>query len=261
MAPPSEHVARVAARIEGAVALDLAVERAEDVLGGLCELRLAGDLAGFHPWPGQDLMVSVPPASATPRFRRYTVRRWDPDAGTVDVWVTTTTDGPGAAWAIGAAAGDHVEAVGPRGKIGLRDDASLHVFVVDESGLAAKCAMAEAITGPAEVFCLSLLVHNPEMADASAIEPSYAAEVSSRTHLLDPAEIDWAATVLDVATRSDDRTTAAGYVFCELGQSRKVAAALVDLGFHADRVAVKPYWRDGRANAANGEPERDDASE
>jgi len=257
---PSEHVTRVAARLEGVVALDLEVTGADEVFPGLRELRLAGDLRGFAPWPGQDLMVSVPPGAASARFRRYTVRRVDAEAGTVDVWVTTSTDGPGAAWAADAAPGDHVDAVGPRGKIAVRD-APVHLFVVDESGLAAKCAMAEGITAPAEVLCVSLLTPNPETLPTSAIEPRYAPKVASKTHVLDPSDADWIRTVLDMITAPLDRASIAAYVFGELTVTRDVAATLTSLGLDAQRVAVKPYWRDGRANEANGEPDRDAPSE
>ena len=66
-------------------------------------------------------MVSVP-TRRRDRWRRYTMRRLGRRAGTVELWVTTATDGPGARWASGAATGDHVEAVGPRGKIARRPD-------------------------------------------------------------------------------------------------------------------------------------------
>lgn len=257
MPPPSEHTARLVSRLDGVVALDLEVQAATDVFPGLRELRLAGDLAGFSPWPGQDVMVSVPPGATSPRFRRYTVRRWDRDEGTVDLWVTTTTDGPGASWAIEAAPGDRVDAVGPRGKIAVRDDAVVHLFVVDDAGLAAKCAMAESLTAPAEVFCYSLLVTNPEALPTPAIEPSYADGVESTTNVLEPDDLGWVRTVLDVTTQSLDRANVAAYVFGELVLTREVAASLASLGFDPAKVAVKPYWRDGRANESNGEPERD----
>jgi NADPH-dependent ferric siderophore reductase len=257
MAPPSEHTARVAARLDGAVALDLAVQAATEVYPGILELRLAGELAGFAPWPGQDLMVSVPPGASAPRFRRYTVRRFDPGAGTVDLWVTTTTDGPGAAWAIGARPGDRVDAVGPRGKIAVRDDVRVHLFVVDDAGLAAKCAMAEAIAAPAEVLSFSVLVPSPETLPGPEIEPRYNDGVRATIHVLDPADLGWVATVLEMSTTSLDRASVAAYVFGELALTRAVAAKLTSIGFDAALMAVKPYWREDRANEPNGEPDRD----
>src|SRR3974377_256364 len=140
MAPPSEPARRVAARLDGAVALDLELTENVELAPALRALRLRGDLTGFAPWPGQDVMVSVPPGAATQRFRRYTLRRWDAAAGTVELGVTTGTGGPGGTWAGAAGPGALVDAVGPRGKIALDEDADEHLFVVDESALAAWCA-------------------------------------------------------------------------------------------------------------------------
>jgi NADPH-dependent ferric siderophore reductase len=260
MAPPSEHTARVAARLQGVVALDLELHGADDVVEGVRELRLAGDLAGFAPWPGQDLMVSVPPGAATARFRRYTVRRWDPVAGTVELWVTTATDGPGARWAVTAATGDHVDAVGPRGKIALDPRAAAHLFVVDESGLAAACAMAEALDAPAAVHSVLALDHS-NGAVPHELAPSVRDGVSlsvSSVPADDPAALRGA---IDRATSSIETSSAAGYVFGELGLTREAAKALASIGLDTERVAVKPYWRNDRANEANGEPDRTGGSE
>lgn len=261
MAPPSEHANRVVARLDGVVALDLEVVAADDIAPGVRELRLAGDLSGFDPRPGQDVMVSVPPGAPTPRFRRYTVRRWDPDEGTVELWVTTSTDGPGAAWAIDAIPGDRIEAVGPRGKIALDEDATTHLFVVDESGLAATCAMAEAVVAPGEVYAFSLLELPPLTEPSRGVEPRYASGVTSTNHVLDPTDLSWVRTVLETTAASLDTSRTAAYAFGELALTREIAGILKDVGFTPARIAVKPYWRDGRANEANGEPGRDVGSE
>ena len=258
MAPPSEHATRLAERLDGVVALDLLVTGADDVAPGVLELRLSGDLAGFEPRPGQDVMVSVPPGDAAPRWRRYTVRRWDAEAGTVDLWVTTTTDGPGAAWALGATAGDRVDAVGPRGKIAVRDDTTAHVFVVDESGLAAACAMAESLVAPASVHTFSLLAPHPQWQPSEAIGPRCARGVTLVPNVLDPDNLEWAVKAVSVFTTGVDHAQAAAYVFSELSLMRTMVGALVDAGFDEARLASKPYWRDGRANEANGEPDRGD---
>ena len=87
------------------------------------------------------------------------VRRWDAAHGTVHLWVTTTSDGPGAAWALTARLGDRVDAVGPRGKIALHPDATEHLFVIDDSGLAAMCAMAESVPPGSSVHAVLALEH------------------------------------------------------------------------------------------------------
>ena len=261
MAPPSEHAARVAARLQGVVALDLELHGADDVVEGVRELRLAGDLAGFAPWPGQDLMVSVPPGAATARFRRYTVRRWDPDAGTVELWVTTATDGPGARWAVTAATGDHVDAVGPRGKIALDPRAAAHLFVVDESGLAAACAMAEALDAPAAVHSVLALDHS-NGAVPHELAPSVRDGVSlsvSSVPADDPAALRAGDRSRDVVDRD------------VVGRRLRLRRARPDprgrQGARVDSASTRDGWPSSptgatdRANEANGEPDRTGGSE
>jgi NADPH-dependent ferric siderophore reductase len=249
--PPSEQTARVAARLDGVVALDLEVVAAEELLDGVRALRLRGELLGFSPWPGQDVMVSVPPGSPSARFRRYTVRRWDPDDGTLELWVTTATGGPGAGWATSATPGDRVDAAGPRGKIALDATADAHLFVVDESGLAAWCAMAEGAPRGARLHALLVLEH--ALGATTAIEPLVAVGVSATSEVVARTAVPAA---IERVLGTVDAATTAAYAFGELGLTREVAASLASLGVAPARTAVKPYWRDDRANEANGEPDR-----
>jgi len=258
MAPRSERATSVAARLEGAVALDLVVQETYEVTKGIRELTLEGDLAGFSPWPGQDVMVSVPPGAPEARWRRYTVRRIDSAASSIDIWVTTDTDGPGAAWASDAAVGDRVEAVGPRGKIALDTDAASHLFVVDLSGVAAMCAMAEALEAPALVATAVRMP--PVLGDehTSAIAPTVADDVVLRHHVLLDDDEPWLYKVLGATIGQLDIDSLAAYVFGELAFTRGVAADLAARGVAADHVLAKPYWRRGRANESNGEPMREE---
>lgn len=255
MSPPSAHTARVAARLDGVVELDLELTGSDDVLEGVRELRLCGDLAGFVAWPGQDVMVSVPPQAPSPRFRRYTMRRWDAEHGTLHLWVTTTSEGPGATWALTARKGAHVDAVGPRGKIALDHGAMEHLFVIDDSGLAAMCAMAESVRSGATVRVVLALEHATG-AVPGAITPDVASGVTLRAtscDRLDPGRFQ--AAVAEACAGMDLSTTAA-YVFGELDLTRRTAATLEGLGADPARLAAKPYWRADRANEANGEPDR-----
>jgi NADPH-dependent ferric siderophore reductase len=260
MAPPSEHTARVAARLEGVVELDLELTGADDVVDGVRELRLRGELTGFAPWPGQDLMVSLPPGAANARFRRYTVRRWTPEAGDVVLWVTTATDGPGARWATTAALGDRVDAVGPRGKIALDPTASAHVFVIDESGLAAACAMAEALRGPTAVHVLVAFAHH-DKAVPRGIEPRVASGVTLDARALATGDAAGVRSALEQVASSLELATTAAYVFGELALTRGAPGVLASLGVDDAKIAVKAYWRNDRANEANGEPDRATGSE
>jgi NADPH-dependent ferric siderophore reductase len=258
MTPPADHALRLAERLDGVVALDLAVESAHDVIPGLRSVRLAGDLTGFAPLPGQDLMVSVPPGGDAPRWRRYTLRRMDLDAGSLELWITTSTDGPGAAWAVGATAGDRVDVVGPRGKIRVHEDARTHLFVVDETGVAAAAAMAESIAPPARVLVVALLVPNPQWSPDDSLSPTVRRGVQHLTHVLDVEDHNGVSTLLDHTLRPLVGDRCAAYVFGERRVVRRVVDLFVGFGLDPARVASKAYWRDDQANEANGEPNRAD---
>jgi NADPH-dependent ferric siderophore reductase len=260
MAPLSERATAIAARLEGAVALDLSVAETFEVAKGIRELTLEGDLASFSPWPGQDVMISVPPGDDAARWRRYTVRRIDPASSTIDLWVTVDTNGPGATWAGAAAAGDRVEAVGPRGKIALDAGAPTHLFVVDPSGIAAMCAMAEALVAPALVVTIVGMPQFSGFADTEAVAPLCADGVQLRHHVLqDDTGPAWLDQVLDAMIKPIEDTPIATYVFGELEMTRRVVAGLPDRGIDPSWIRSKPYWRNDKANESNGEPMREGA--
>ena len=48
----------------------------------------------------------------------------------VDLDVVVHGDGPGARWAATTRPGDHIEAIGPRGKVALVEGAAWHLFAV-----------------------------------------------------------------------------------------------------------------------------------
>jgi len=258
MAPPSEHAAAVVARLDGVVALHLTVIAAQWILPGLRGLRAEGDLSGFDPFAGQDLMVPAQTDAGPPRWRRYTVRRIDRAAGTIELWVTTDSEGPGARWALDAAPGDMFEAVGPRGKVGLDGAATHHVFAVDASGLAAAAAMADA-AGPAGTSRLTALVDDAQLRTAADGLPNSGefASLTERGFFTSPErfDADVRAAVID-AVEDPGVDDLAVYVFSELRLMRRITAMLGELGLDPARVRAKPYWRAGQANQDHGEPDK-----
>ncbi len=256
----SERTATTAGRVEGAVALDLRVTESHAVTTWLRELRVEGDLTGFAPWPGQDLMVSVPPGDDSPRWRRYTVRRFDQAAGWIDLWIATECDGPGARWAIDARPGDAVEAVGPRGKIALDDAATGHLFIVDGAGLSAMCAMAEGLDRPSTVSALVVLASDVDTEAVGALLPVCSEDVELGSNVSGPCDPTWLAQVIRIqaAALRDEFAIeqSAAYVFGELSFTRDASAALALAGYGPERIASKAYWRKDRSNEMNGEPDR-----
>jgi NADPH-dependent ferric siderophore reductase len=50
--------------------------------------------------------------------------------------------------------------------------------------------------------------------------------------------------------------TGHAYIGGEFRVVNEIRNGLVARGLSEDRISAKPYWRLGRGNAANGEPER-----
>jgi NADPH-dependent ferric siderophore reductase len=210
------------------------------------------DLRGFEFAPGQDLMLAVPTGDGTIN-RRYTIRRGDPDAGTVDLDFVVHGHGPGSAWATDAPVGSSIAAVAPRGKVVPADDADWHLFVCDESGWAATAAMTESLGADAHAVIVADVATEDEQQELEAAADVYISWCNRDG--TPPARTDQVLAALDALTLPEGRGHA--YLSAEFAVVRAVGAWLADHGFAPDDVSPKAYWRSGTANAAHGEPLRD----
>lgn len=162
----------------------LQVRRSIRVTPRMVRVTLGGDeLAGFtgtgpdrrikmfFPVPGQE-RPAVPRAStggpvwpageARPAIRTYTVRRYDPDSGELDVdFVLHEGHGPAAAWARDAQPGAWVGVSEPGGRYDPDPQADFHVVIGDETALPAVATVLEALE-PTDVPVQAFL----EIADA-----------------------------------------------------------------------------------------------
>ena len=155
----------------------LQVRRSERITPRMVRVTLTGDaLAGFggdgpdrrirmfFPAPGQD-RPAVPRATsggpvwpageARPAMRTYTVRRFDPQAGELDVdFVLHDGHGPAAAWARDARPGCWVGVSEPGGRYLPDPGADFHVVIGDESALPAVATVLAALPAgvPATAF-------------------------------------------------------------------------------------------------------------
>ncbi|HKD97942.1 MAG TPA: siderophore-interacting protein [Micromonosporaceae bacterium] len=261
--------------------LNLRVEAIVDSGTATRTLSLGGDdLATFAYRPGQDVMVLADTSGGRIIRRRYTIRRFDPGARTLDLHVITDSEGPGAAWALALKVGDPVEVLGPRGKIFLSPDAAWHLFIGDDVALPAFSAMVEALPAGSRAIVLAEVA-----APVDEVAPAAAAGVDlSVTWLHRHADHDNGAIegegrpqvgpgsgagVADGDGRSAgtaDALLAAvlaaplphgdghAYVFGEAGVVSTVAEALRGRGLPVERISAKAYWGRGRANASHGEP-------
>ncbi|HXQ18327.1 MAG TPA: siderophore-interacting protein [Acidimicrobiales bacterium] len=242
----------LAARL-GVFALELTVESGTDLTPAFRRLRLTGPgLATLPALPGHDLMVSVDPTRPSLR-RRYTIRRLDAAACAVDLHVALHGGGPGMEWAKSARPGDPVDAIGPRGKVTLDPEAEWHLFIGDDSFCPAALVMAEAV--PADQLVLLALEVGDE---ADVVEHAIRADVTGPGWLFRKERAPGEDSPLPAALAALALPEGTGHAYVG-GEFRVVAALRTQLlarGLAEERINAKPYWRKGRENAANGEPER-----
>jgi len=213
----------------------------------------APELGDFSYRPGQDVMLMVDGDGSRPVRRRYTIRALDPARRLLTLNVVRHSDGPGERWIRAAAPGETVEGIGPRGKISPVPDADWHLFVGDESGLAAIFTMAESLPPQATA---TVILEVPEPADEQ--------ELSARA----PAELSWLhrrgrpagdPEALVAAARSVTIRPGRPHAYV-IGEARVVSAlreALQARGLEPAQISPKAYWGRGKANASHGEPAKD----
>ncbi len=231
--------------------LRLRVQAVEDLAPDLRQITVASeDLIGFHWLPGQDLELHFPLDGRTVS-RRYSIRRADPGAGTLDLWFVLHGDGPAARWASGAAAGEELPAArGPRGKITVDPAADWHLFIGDESFLGASFAMLESLAGGGEAVAVYEL-------GSEQARPPLAAEPPGKFHWLLPPGGDGAdgRPALDSALAlAPDRGTGRIYIAGEVRWALRLRDELLARGRPKATITAKGYWNRSKANLDHGEP-------
>jgi NADPH-dependent ferric siderophore reductase len=186
--------------------------------------------------------------------RRYTIRSFDPATATLDLDVVLHGDGPGAAWARTASAGDRIEAIGPRGKVTVDAEADWHLFVGDDAALPATLAMAGSLDTPARAIVVLEVDGADSEQEARAADGQAIPVQWLHRGEADPASPDNLVRALGALDLPPGRGHA--YLAGELKVVAELRATLVARGLEAAQISAKPYWRAGVANAAHGEPER-----
>jgi NADPH-dependent ferric siderophore reductase len=217
-------------------------------------LRLtAPELDGFAYLPGQDVMLLVAAEGNRPVRRRYTIRDLDPAQRLLTMDIVLHGDGPGERWVRSAQPGDRIEGIGPRGKITTSATADWHLFLADESALAATFAMTESLPADSQA---TLILEVPEESDEQELNAAATIRISWLHRLGAPAG-DPAALAAEAAEVELRPGRGHAYVFGEAKVVSKLREVLAERGFSEDQVSPKAYWGRGRANASHGEPARD----
>jgi NADPH-dependent ferric siderophore reductase len=189
--------------------------------------------------------------------RRYTIRKLDPRLPAVTLDVSLHGEGPGTDWIRTAKIGSRIDAIGPRGKIILADDADRHLFVGDETGLPGALAMIESLPSGSKAIALFEIDSPADEQDLSGVPAgNFGLRWVHRLGRSVPGDTDL---LLDALADMDVPTGKAhAYVAAEARVARAVRNALSDRGLDAGQISAKAYWRRGLPNAEHGEPTHDE---
>jgi NADPH-dependent ferric siderophore reductase len=217
----------------------------------------APGLDGLRYEAGQDLMFRVPRGDGAVTNRRYTIRGFDAVRGLAVVDVSLHGAGPGTDWIRAATTGDRIDAIGPRGKVTLKEGVDWHLFVADEAGMPGALAMMEAL--PPNSLAKALLeIDTPEDEQEPDLGQGQRVELSwiHRPDGSNPGD----ALPLQEALLGAELPAGRGhaYVAAEAAVVRSIQKVLADRSFDQDQISAKAYWRRGLPNADHGEPARPD---
>lgn len=199
-------------------------------------------------WPrvGPDGLIVWDDPQRRPSLRKYTVRRVDPAAGTLDIdFVLHADAGPGSALAERARPGDRVGVLGPGG--GGLVAADWYLFAGDETALPAIARMLAHLPGDARGHALIEVAHESEiqeLACSAAIDVTWLyrnGHAPGTTSLLPDA-------VRQVVFPADGSRV---YVWaaCEFDAFRAIRAHLrKERGLKKHEHLAVSYWRRGHSD-------------
>jgi len=193
------------------------------------------------------------PEGNRPVRRRYTIRQLDAAERLLTLDIVLHGDGPGERWVRSARPGDKIEGIGPRGKISTSATADWHLFIGDESALAATFAMTEALPPDRPA---TLILEIPEESDEQDPDALASTRITWLHRLGAPAG-DPSALAAETAEIELPPGRGHAYLFGEAKVVSRLREVLAERGLSQDQMSPKAYWGRGRANASHGEPARD----
>ena len=230
----------------------LTVAGVDDITPRMRRIELGSPaLAAFQYLAGQDMALVFSKDDGTAVRRRYTIRQFDRTRTLLTIDVVLHGDGPAVRWARAVRPGVSIEAIGPRGKITLVDDAEWHLFAGDATAVPGAFAMMETLAGevPAHAF---LLVDGPEERQRITADGA-PRTIAWRYEMSQPPESSGLVSAVAAADFPGGRGHA--YLAGEVALVSALKAALLNRGWGAEQISAKAYWNRGRANAGHGEPE------
>ena len=250
---PQESSSDLALRL-GVAAHVATVVTSQKLSASVHEVVMAGHATSLAGVPGNDVMVRVSSDPAHHVRRRYSVRAVDESRDTFTLWVTTHHEGAGSRWARHAKPGDHVDVVGPRGKISLDPLADWHLFVGDVSALGAFYRMVDSIDAPGRAICIVEIDNAIDALTNAYVGESSVTGIFVNRDQRAPGDATGLLNGLSAFAMPPDAGHA--YLFGEFDVIRVLRSALLDRGLAEGEISRKAFWRSGRANADHGEPDK-----
>jgi NADPH-dependent ferric siderophore reductase len=184
-----------------------------------------------------------PDGAARPVVRTYTPRRFDEEAGTLEVQFVVHGTGPASDWAQRVKVGDQLGVAGPGGRFSLDPTVERWWIAGDESAVPAMATLLEALptSAAAEVH---VEVEGPE----------------DELALASPAQIDitwhhrsqpdgWGADLYDAATHSEVSADTRVWAAYEAVAVRRLRTYLLkERHLPVSSIVTRGYWRLGTAN-------------
>ncbi len=224
------------------------------------------DIRLVFSYPGQDAPVLPTqqekgldmPRAPRPLTRTYTVRRWDPETGELDVDFVKHGIGVGTTWAYRAQTGDHIHFYGPSASRAMPNDADWLLVAGDDTAIPAIARLLDELPegARAQVFVeVAEEAHRVPLRSMPRAEVTWlvrgGAEAGTTTHLVDAVKnTDW----------WDGRPFA--WVAGERTAVRDLRRHLVeDRGVPKEDIDFTGYWRRGEvvvldADGALPDPEK-----
>ena len=203
--------------------------------GGSFSLPAQAD--GHLDWPDDHSVV----------HRDYTVRRYDADAGELDIEFVLHEGGAAATWAAGAEPGATLHVAGPRSSFGY--PAAAHVVMVGD--LTALPAIARWTEEAPAATALTVVVRTVDASDRIELRRGDGTPVEVRW--VDDPTVDLGAVVAELPEFDPDVFV---FVAAELSDVAAVRRHLRDdRGLAADRFRATSYWRRGGSAEADHEAE------
>lgn len=243
----------------------LEVTAITDLSTTMRRFTLKGDMAGFtspghadhikaffFPEGVEPKLAPIGPQGAEfaenerPQMRDYTPRRYDVDAGTLDLDFVLHGDGPASDWAARARIGDKLVIGGPRGSLIVPAAFDWYLLAGDESAIPAIARRIEELPAGARVIAVIEI-------DAFAEQLPFpgAADVSLNYVCRNGVAAGRTSLILDrIKTMRFPQGTAYAFVAGEASMAKAVRAHLTEArGFDPDHVKAAGYWVLGKADA------------